>query len=194
MKIEKGISLLEILIVIAIVGIAVGLAAPSFKGFWQRTSTAGQLNMLRDTMILARSEAITRGAVVRVCASTSGTGCRCASGSTAGTCINWENGWISFVDLNGDGVVDAAEPLLDQVGQLQGDNLTLRTTLTDVAFANRGNILPPVSMSFVTCDAAGTKNAKAVNVFITGSVSTATDTDANDIVNDVTGADVACPP
>lgn len=192
MKIEKGMNIIELLVVIAIVGIVTSLAAPSFKDFWRKTSTASQINMLRDTLMLARSEAITRGANVGVCASTNGTGCRCTADT--GDCLKWEGGWISYVDVNNDGTYNASDgALLEQVGPLKGDSITLRATLTNVTFEHRGNITD--SKSFVICDAGGQKNAKAVNVYITGSVSIATDTDttADDIVNDVSGTDVACP-
>ena len=57
-------------------------------------------------MLLARSEAVKRNGRVVVCKSGDGQAC-----ATSGS---WQQGWIVFADLDGNGVRAAAEPVLQR--------------------------------------------------------------------------------
>ncbi|WP_281645615.1 GspH/FimT family pseudopilin [Parendozoicomonas sp. Alg238-R29] len=72
---DSGFTLIEMIIVIAIVGIISVMAYPSMDGFIQRNSISSQTNELISLLQYARSEAVTRKADVQVCASTNGTSC-----------------------------------------------------------------------------------------------------------------------
>jgi len=99
-KINKinGVSLIELLLTVAILGILLGLSLPNFQNFFESTSTNSEAKIFLTTLNLARSEAITRGEDVLICASDDATDCN------AGT---WSDGWIVFVDTNGDADGDA---------------------------------------------------------------------------------------
>ena len=66
----NGITLVEVIVVVAIVAILSAVAAPSFVGMTQRfriiTVASGFVGDLR----LARSEAVRQGSPVSICAST----------------------------------------------------------------------------------------------------------------------------
>ncbi|QKQ27716.1 GspH/FimT family pseudopilin [Candidatus Reidiella endopervernicosa] len=116
---DNGFTLLELLFTLAIGGIILAMAVPSFKTFAMNNRLTTQNHALVASLTLARSEAIKRGQRVVVCKSSDGASC-----STANT-INWENGWIVFVDSDNDSTIDSGETL--RVSEtLEGGN-TLRS-------------------------------------------------------------------
>ncbi len=96
-----GFTLLETVVVMAIVGILMALAVPSYRYITNANRIAAEINGLLGDMQFARAEALKEGQTVTVCVSTSGTACDGASVST------WQNGWIVFSDVNGNHVVNA---------------------------------------------------------------------------------------
>ena len=86
-----GVTLLELLVVITVVGILLALAATNYKSVSTSSRITSEINGLLGDMQYARSEAIKQGQNVVVCVSTTGTDC--ATGNT-----NWNQGWIVFVD------------------------------------------------------------------------------------------------
>lgn len=87
MRYNKGFTLVELMITIAILAILISMAAPSFSGAVQSTRITGLSHSLQGSLQLARSEAIKRQAQVIVCrANVALDGC--ADGE------DWSNGWM----------------------------------------------------------------------------------------------------
>lgn len=123
---SRGVTLVEMLVVIAIVAILAAIAAPSFRQMTVDTRMSTQANDFLTMINYTRSEAVKRNVRVTMCKSSSGTGC-----STAG---NWEQGWIVFVDSGANaGIVDSGETILKVHGALSnGSTLTgAGTTVSD---------------------------------------------------------------
>jgi type IV fimbrial biogenesis protein FimT len=85
---NKGVTLIELIIVLTIAGVLVTLAAPSMQSFVTSNRLTTQVNDLLADISTARSEAIKRNTDTGICASTSGTSCT-ASG-------NWASGWLVY--------------------------------------------------------------------------------------------------
>lgn len=103
---QRGFSLVESLSVMAIVGVFAGVAVPSLQSASGSMRVSSTSNELLADLLLARSEAVKRKTRVVVCKSWDGQTC-----ATAG---DWQQGWIVFADLDGNGLRAATEPLLQR--------------------------------------------------------------------------------
>lgn len=112
-KRQRGLTLLELMVTVAIVAILGTLAAPSFRAMIQANQTRTVASELMDMLNLARSEAARRGQPVSICPSSDGSSC-----SSAGT--GWDSGWIAFVNENhaNTSVNEKKSPIRDQSEQL----------------------------------------------------------------------------
>jgi type IV fimbrial biogenesis protein FimT len=101
---DTGYTMMELLMSLAIVAILAAIAIPSFKYVTSSNRIATEVNGLLGDMLFARSEAVKEGQSVTVCSSSDGLNC---SGSD-----NWQNGWIVFLDTNGDKVRQNSEAIV----------------------------------------------------------------------------------
>lgn len=84
---SRGFTLLETMVAVAVVAILLSLAVPMYSDSRLNSQLRASANDLVGSVYLARSEAIKRGTVVRLCAS--------ANGETCGGA--WNQGWIVTV-------------------------------------------------------------------------------------------------
>jgi type IV fimbrial biogenesis protein FimT len=97
---SSGFTMLELIVVIAIVGVLIALGVPSFKYVTTANRIAAEVNGLLGDMQFARAEAIKEGQTVVVCVSTNGTSC---------TNSTWDRGWMVCSDPANDGACDAGQ-------------------------------------------------------------------------------------
>lgn len=100
---QRGVTLIELLTVVAIVAVLVAIGVPSFQQSIARNRMAAQSNEFLSTLNFARSEAIKRGHSVTLCPSSNGSAC-----SDSG----WEIGWLAFADTNGNSAIDGSETVI----------------------------------------------------------------------------------
>lgn len=136
----SGFTLLEQMVVLAIVAILTTLAAPSLTRLILSSTMSSNVNTFLADMRYARSESIRRGGGVVMCRSDAPevTNPTCSIGSGPGA-NGWVSGWIIFQNSNNDGIHDASEPLLrvqspitsmDSIKEEDGTPTPLRFTAT----------------------------------------------------------------
>lgn len=89
----SGLTLIELIVVIAVVAILTSVAVPNLRQFIQNSRTTASANQLVTAINLARSEAIKRGTEARVCASSDLTTCNSS---------DWTDGWIVDTGAGGE--------------------------------------------------------------------------------------------
>jgi type IV fimbrial biogenesis protein FimT len=114
-RLARGFTLIETLVVVTIVVILTMVAAPSFQSIYLGNKLAAFTNDFVASAQVARSEAIKRNQVVRVCRSADGASC-----ASSGT---WQQGWIVFADTNNNGSVDSGETIIRTEPALSSDYL-----------------------------------------------------------------------
>ena len=138
---QNGLTLLELIVGIAVLGILLAVGVPSFQSTVNSNRLAAQTNSLVTALNVARSEAVKRGQPVSVCASTNQTSC---SGGTA-----WTTGWIAFTDANGAvGTVNAPGDTVLQVWQALSGPAALNSTVAYVQYQPTGRSVAPAVVSF----------------------------------------------
>ena len=117
---HSGFTLVELMVVVAIVAIMAMIATPSWRSLQARNAIRAVVNDYTLSVYFAKAEAVRQNAPVTVCPSSNGTAC---------TNSGLEAGWVVFV-----GLPDAAAPpiLQDTPGRPR-----VRTTFTDNALASQ---------------------------------------------------------
>lgn len=98
----RGFTMIELMVVVAVMAILIALAAPSFTPLIERWRVRGAAEALTSTVYYARSEAIKRGGSVIVEKNPNAAGCVTATALT-----EWGCGWHIYFDVNGNGSQDA---------------------------------------------------------------------------------------
>jgi type IV fimbrial biogenesis protein FimT len=98
-----GFTLLELMITLAVLAILTAIAVPSFQTLLERNRLTSATNDLLGALMMARSNAVTRRVITRVCPSTNAS--TCATGT-----VNWATGWIVTEDPTNQGWTDPRCP------------------------------------------------------------------------------------
>lgn len=173
-----GFSLVELLVVTAVMVVLLGATVPAFRGLQADARRTAAVNGLVRAVHVARVAAMTRSVDVVLCPSSDGR--QCASGGSTGA-ADWAGGYLAFANLDRDSParVDPDEPVL-LIGNGAGA-LSIR--------ANRNGFVlrPPgrrsVNGSLVVCDARGVPAARVVVVSPSGRPRTTAPAEAPGPVN-----------
>ena len=104
----RGFTLIETMVVVAILAILIALAAPSFTPMIERWRVQQVVKQLEDTLYYGRSEAIKRSG--RVVIQKLPNSASCTTASTT----EWDCGWFVCDDTNGNGTCETTEPVLQR--------------------------------------------------------------------------------
>ena len=127
-----GVTLVELVVVLAIIAVTLTLAAPAFQEMLQRGRLRATREALQNSLHLARTEAIRSSRRVVMCSSAGDDRCLAAG--------DWSQGWIIFQDRDGNNQVNGAESVLHRFAEVPATvRIDSATTLANrVVFGPRG--------------------------------------------------------
>ncbi len=132
---QRGFTLVELMVTVAVVAILAAIAFPSFESTMRSNRVATTTNELISSISLTRSEAMRNPNGAALCTSRTGEACD----------GEWSDGWLVWIDTDGDGELDSGERVvrftqanskLVFVGSSGGDDETAKR----IRFDQRGRL------------------------------------------------------
>ncbi len=153
------------MITIAVAVILMTMAVPSFNNMIMNNRLTSSSEELLKGFQLARSEAMRRGARATVCASNGGTACNGTS---------WKQGWLVWVDLNGDSTLSANEIQRVFGALATAQELVSVEGVTTISYLPSGflNIPAAAQRRFTICDNRSAEAGRSLVIKVFGYAST----------------------
>lgn len=127
---QRGVTLIELLVGIAVLAVMLAIGVPSFSALARQWRQDAAVDAFVGDLRLARSTAVRTSQPVTLCPSN--------TANTCGSGTNWAIGWLVFSDLNRNGQRDGGEPVIAQRSAQTGmASLTGPGTLS---FRNNGTL------------------------------------------------------
>lgn len=167
-QLQTGVTLMEMLVVVAIAAILATIAGPSFSDFVNNTRLNSTMTQLASDLNHARVEAIKRNSWMLVCVSN-------AAGTDCGTGTNWQNGWLVCRDSEPDGSCDlstASEPNPISVHPALNTNLALtKNAAAAIRFNPNGTQGTGAVVTLTLCCKAKSTITSVASIAATGHIS-----------------------
>ncbi|WP_340680661.1 GspH/FimT family pseudopilin [Paraglaciecola sp.] len=181
MRKQKGLSLIEMLVSLAIVGIIITAVSPSIQGILIKNKIVSEINELSAVIQFARNNAIDQQITTVVCPSDDYLACT----------TNWNNPKIVFIDSDNDGNRGAAEELLATTGAIS-DNNVLTGPNSSLSFNPSGEARA-ISNLLLCHNSKNAEYARSMTIAFQGRVKVSGDSDRNGIHEDADGVALSCP-
>lgn len=164
-KYSKGFTLLELMVAIAILGITMMFAAPSFISLISNNRISGAANDYLGALQLAKAESAARVNPVTICKKNTDSDA-CVGGG------DWQQGWIVFSDLNGNAAVDGVDDTIILIHEALDSRITFNGNagVADfIVYRPSGFTNITGAWVLIMCDDRGfDESAKGILITITG--------------------------
>lgn len=160
MKHERGVTLFELMIVIAIVAIIALIGIPAMNASLENASVRTVSTDFTASLNYARTEAIKRDTPVSICPSQD-----TVNYTSCGTAADWTNGWITFIDPAGDGTL-TAENRLEIRDSF--NNVLMTTTAARITYQGRGFVSAGATNYTIRGVSASVNYARLIELSTTG--------------------------
>jgi len=175
---QRGVTLLELLVTVAIAAILMGLSAAPMSRMFASNRVQTEASGFVGDLMYARSEAIRRGQAVSLCPSTDAA--TCLTGTSANS---WNSGWIVYAETTPTGCStlpasgSAATPLRVRSGFKSGDTLGGTSSKGCISFNRDGfstNLGTSRFVFQVQASPVSTSTTRCVGIDVGGHIATTT--------------------
>ena len=168
---QRGLTLIELLIAVAVASVLAAVAVPALSGGLEASRGADARAALLASLMAASNRAALTGTRGVLCPSSDGHDCTDSP--------DWSSGWLVFMDVNASREIDAGEPIL-RVQQALAGRVRLRSTVgrTRIVFQGNGGNAGS-NVTFTLCDGRGPAKARALILSNTGNLRDGAATAAN---------------
>ncbi|KAA3641490.1 MAG: prepilin-type N-terminal cleavage/methylation domain-containing protein [Proteobacteria bacterium] len=153
---QSGLTLIEMMIALAVIGILTGYAVPNYQQFKHNKMMSTEINRLIGSLHFARNQSIIYGTQVVLCPSQSLQSCDAVS--------HWHKGWLVFKDDNHNRELDSDEDILTVEQAMQNSLTAVASVYRQKIRYDRLGASPGTNLSIRFCDFRGADHAKAVIV------------------------------
>jgi type IV fimbrial biogenesis protein FimT len=161
---RRGVTAVELLMVLAIVAVLSTIAAPSMVSMTNSMRQKSALNQIANDLNFARGEAIKRNARVLMCARSSANATATNDTTCATSSQNWASGWLVCVDTTNDSVDNC-----DATTAANPNPMVVRTALNSNLTLSASNGAVVNAIRFNANSSQGTAGAAAVVMTLGGS-------------------------
>lgn len=177
---QRGLTLLEMLVAVAILAIILTTVAPGIQSILIKNRITSDLNNLSAVVQRARFSAVDEQTTVLLCPTENYTSCA----------SSWRNAKMVFIDANGNGSRDSNEPLI-----VAGDPLNKANSIFGITgsltFDEQGGIDKAATITLCPND-NDANYASALLLSLFGRISVAVDSDNNGKKEDLEGNELTC--
>ena len=177
---QKGVTLLEMMITLAILAIVLTVVAPSMQDFLIKNRITGEINEISGIIQYARHLAIDEQTNVVVCPSSDFEQCG----------KDWNKAKIVFIDSNANGDRDSDEDLLVTTSK-SSDSSLITGPNSSVQFLDSGAADQAFSIQVCPLSKDATF-ARAISVSLQGRVRVSRDSDDDGTHEDIDGDALSC--
>jgi len=155
-KQQRGVTLIELIMSVALIGSLLTMGLPSFFNFTQRTQMVTAKNELLSVLQYARSTAVTSGKEVVLCPTIDQENCADS--------MSWHQGWILFADENRNDKRDGSETVLSVGGDVSKDLVIVSSQGRKKVVYRTDGSATGTNLTFTFCDRRGAESATTLVV------------------------------
>jgi type IV fimbrial biogenesis protein FimT len=156
---QKGLTLFELLIALAVVSILLTIAAPNLRDYVLDQRLRAAVRSLEADLLTARGHAVFSAVSTVACPADSLAGCASEP--------DWSRGWLIFADRNGDREWQSDEPLLRAGQGVEGVSIRTTRSRRRLRFSPSG-AAPGSNATLRLCDLRGPRRSHQLRLSSSG--------------------------